>query len=211
MNTAYIIGASGHGNVIASMIQGKYDTIIFVDQSPKNAQTIHQNDFFARLNEFKSSDIFLGVGKNEHRIKLYEQLLQEGKTPANCIAGNAFIAHDAVIGHGVVISPGAVIGSKAIIGNNTIINTLSSVDHDCVLGNHSQISPGVNLGGGTVVGENCFLGIKSATIPYVSIGNNAVIMAGSVVYQNIPENVMAGGIPARVVKILNQEVTITNH
>jgi UDP-perosamine 4-acetyltransferase len=84
------------------------------------------------------------------------------------------------------------------------------VDHDCVLGNHSQISPGVNLGGGTVIGENCFFGIKSASIPYVSIGNNAVIMAGSVVYQNIPENVMVGGIPARVVKILNQKVTITN-
>ena len=93
-----------------------------------------------------------------------------------------------------------MIGSKAIIGNNTIINTLSSIDHDCVLGDNTQVTAGVTFGGTTIVGKNCFLGIKSATIPNINIGDNSIIMAGSLVYKNVPENVMVGGNPARVMK-----------
>ncbi len=200
MKNAYIIGASGHGHVIASIIIKKYERIFFIDVIQKTPEIISQAFFFDAIEKYKSDDVFIGIGNNEIRKKIYNQLNLLGITPANCIAENSFVAHDAVIGNGVVICPGCVIGSKAVIGNNTIINTLSSVDHDCILGNHSQITAGVTIGGTNKIGSNCFFGIKSATVPNVSIGDNSIVMAGSLVYKDVPENVMVGGVPARIMK-----------
>ncbi|MEY3416147.1 MAG: hypothetical protein RL060_258 [Bacteroidota bacterium] len=202
MNKAYIIGASGHGNVIAAILHQQYDEIVFVDMAPKNEQTIAQDYFLEHIQIYRSCDIYLGIGNNGHRIALFNKLKSHGITPSNCIASHTFIAHDAVIGSGVVICPGAIIGSKAIIGDNTIVNTLSSIDHDCVLGNHSQVAPGVNFGGNTIVGENCFIGIKSATIPNINIGNNAIVMAGSTVCHHVDDNTVVGGTPAKFIKVI---------
>jgi sugar O-acyltransferase (sialic acid O-acetyltransferase NeuD family) len=198
MKNAYIIGASGHGNVIASIIKNKYKNIYFVDLVQKSDDIINQTDFFNNIEKYQNEAVFIGVGSNEMRTKIYEKLKTLHITPANCIAEHAFIAHDAVLGNGVVICPGCVIGSKAIIGNNTIINTLSSIDHDCILGDNSQVTAGVTFGGTTKVGKNCFFGIKSATVPNINIGDNSIIMAGSLVYKDVPENVMVGGVPARI-------------
>lgn len=202
MKKAYIIGASGHGRVIASIIRERYSDIQFVDADESLPDVIFQNDFFDRIDEYREDDIFIGIGSNVHRIALFNRLKEHGIAPANCISEKAFVAHDAEIGNGVVICPGSVVGSRSKIGDNTIINTLSSVDHDCVLGDHSQITAGVTLGGTTHVGGNCFFGIKSATIPNVSVGNNTVVMAGSLIYKAVPENVMVGGVPARIMKKL---------
>ncbi len=200
MKNAYIIGASGHGNVIASIIKNNYENIYFIDSIQKSDNIINEADFFSNIEKYQNEDVFIGIGNNKIRTKIYEKLKTHNISPANCIAENVFIAHDAVLGNGVVICPGCVIGSKAIIGNNTIINTLSSIDHDCILGDNSQVTAGVTFGGTTKVGKNCFFGIKSATIPNINIGDNSIIMAGSLVYKDIPENVMVGGVPARIMR-----------
>ncbi|MFT3680838.1 MAG: acetyltransferase [Ferruginibacter sp.] len=202
MKCAYIFGAGGHSNVIASIVHGKYERIYFVDLDQEAGNIISETTFFNNIDKYRHEDIFLGIGSNKVRTKIYEKLKALNITPKNCIAENAFVAHDAVIGSGVVICPGCVIGSNAVIGNNTIVNTLSSVDHDCVLGDNSQVTAGVTFGGSTKVGKNCFFGIKSATVPDVSIGDNSIVMAGSLVYKDVPENVMVGGVPARIMKEL---------
>ena len=197
---AFIFGASGHSRVIASILHGNFHEIYFVDIHAASPQTITEIDFFNQIELHQKHAIFIGIGDNKIRENLYNKLIQHHITPQNCISQHAFIAHDAQLGNAVVICAGAVIGSQAIIHNNSIVNTLSSVDHDCVLGEHSQITAGVNFGGNTKTGKNCFFGIKSATIPNVTIGNNAVIMAASLVCNDVPDNVMVGGIPAKVVK-----------
>lgn len=200
MKNAYIFGASGHANVIASIIHKQFDAIRFVDLSPTKGDIINEDEFFDDIGKYQNDKIYLGIGSNETRKKIYKKLQKLDINPANCIAENTFIAHDAEIGNGVTICPGSVVGTHAKIGNNTIINTLSSVDHDCVLGDHSQVTAGVTFGGNITVGENCFFGIKSAVIPGITIGNNSVVMAGSIVYKDVPENVMVGGNPAKVIK-----------
>lgn len=55
------------------------------------------------------------------------------------------------------------------------------------------------------VGDNVWLGGNVVVLPGVSIGNNSVIGAGSVVTKNIPDNVVAVGNPCRVVKNISQE------
>jgi len=58
----------------------------------------------------------------------------------------------------------------------------------------------------TVIGNNVFIGANSVVLPGVTIGNNVVIGAGSVVSTDIPDNSVAVGNPARVVKSLRDFV-----
>lgn len=202
MKKAYIFGASGHARVIASILDLSETEVFFVDLAPTEGNIINEKEFFENIDLYRDSEVYIGIGSNQIRKKIYERLIGSNITPANCIASNAFIARDATIGNGVTICPGAVIGTNAQIGNNTIINTLSSIDHDCVLGDHSQVTVGVNFGGNVRVGKNCFFGIKSAVVPNISIGDNSIVMAGSIVNSNVPEKVMVGGTPAQIKKEL---------
>ena len=52
----------------------------------------------------------------------------------------------------------------------------------------------------TYIGKNCFVGIRSIICPGVHVGNECVIGAGSLVNKDIPDNCMAVGVPAKVVK-----------
>ena len=52
------------------------------------------------------------------------------------------------------------------------------------------------------IGNNVFIGAYSIILPGVSIGNNVIIGAGSIVTHDIPDNNVALGTPARVVKPL---------
>ena len=55
-----------------------------------------------------------------------------------------------------------------------------------------------------VVGNNVFIGSNTTILPGITIGNNVVIGASSVVTKNIPDNVVAAGIPARIIRSLQE-------
>ena len=55
-----------------------------------------------------------------------------------------------------------------------------------------------------VIGDNCWLGADVKVMPGVSIGNNVVIGAGSIVTKNIESNVLAMGNPCKVVRVIDE-------
>jgi UDP-perosamine 4-acetyltransferase len=194
----FVFGSGGHARVIASVLD--VDVVFLVESDPTVGQML-QSDFFLRIDDFKKENIYIGIGSNAVRRKIYGQLLSYGIKPSNCVSKHSFVARNAELGAGVTILPGSVIGAKAIVADNTIVNTLSSVDHDCVLGTHSQVTAGVTFGGTVITGENCFFGLKSTVIPNRTIGNNVVVMAGSLITNDVPDDVTMGGVPARMVKM----------
>jgi acetyltransferase-like isoleucine patch superfamily enzyme len=54
-----------------------------------------------------------------------------------------------------------------------------------------------------IVGNNVWIGAKSVILPGVSIGDNAVVAAGSIVNRNVEANALVGGVPARFIKYIN--------
>ena len=186
--------------MIASLLHGKYSQVQFLTEKP-TANFLSQEEFLRDIDDYRFlNDVFIGVGNNIARRRIFDRLVAVGVTPTNCVADSAFVAHNAELGSGIVVCPGAVIMANARLGNNVIINTLSSVDHDCLVGNHSQVTAGVTFGGTTRVGENCFFGIKSATVPGVTVGDNTIVMAGSLVTRDAPSGVMLGGSPAAIMR-----------
>ena len=87
------------------------------------------------------------------------------------------------------------------IGDNvTFASWVYIVAHD---GASKKIT-GYSRIGNVKIGNNVFIGTKSIIMPNVSIGDNSIIGAGSVVTKNIPKNVVAGGVPAKVIMTIEQ-------
>lgn len=200
MARAYIFGAGGHARVIASLIP--HSDVTFVVPEPKAADQMAERAFFERIDSFARDAIHVGIGANDIRRAIFDRLVSLGISPAICVAPTAFVARTASLGPGAVICPGSAVMANAVLGANVILNTLSSIDHDCVVGDHTQLTAGVTLGGTVSLGTGCFLGIKSAVLPNIRLGDNVTVMAGSLVVGPFGDNLMLGGSPARMVRML---------
>ena len=96
---------------------------------------------------------------------------------------------------GVKISNSVKIGIAPIIYYNAIIT------HDCRIGDFCEISPAANILGRVSIENKTQIGAGAIILPDVKIGSNVTIGAGAVVTKNIPDNAIAVGIPARIIKI----------
>ena len=54
----------------------------------------------------------------------------------------------------------------------------------------------------TIIGPHAWVGINVTILPGVTIGEGAIVAAGSVVTHDVPPRTLAAGVPARVVKPL---------
>lgn len=82
----------------------------------------------------------------------------------------------------------------------TITQDVTFHTHDGGVGLFRKEYPGINIFGRIDVGNNVFIGSKVIILPGVTIGNNVVIATGSVVSKDIPSNSVVAGIPAKVIK-----------
>ncbi|XTZ40582.1 maltose O-acetyltransferase [Salmonella enterica] len=64
---------------------------------------------------------------------------------------------------------------------------------------------GIEYGKPVTIGNNVWIGGRAVINPGITIGDNAVIASGAVVVKNVPDNVVVGGNPARVIKTLSFE------
>jgi acetyltransferase-like isoleucine patch superfamily enzyme len=87
------------------------------------------------------------------------------------------------------------------LGNNVhITKNVEFVTHDGGTLIFRKKYPKLEITKPIQVGNNVYIGINTIILPGVTIGNNVVIGAGSVVTKNIPDNVVAAGVPAKVIK-----------
>lgn len=210
-----IIGAGGHGQVIADILLCQQRAgqpilpLAFLDSDP----TRHGREILglpvlgdeSQLGQIEHDAIILAIGRNAARQHLFEQFSKEAF--ATAVHPSAIIAADVEIGVGSMICAGAIINTGARIGRNTIINTAATVDHHNLIGDHVHIAPGVHLGGDVRVGEGALVGIGAAVLPQSQIGAWATVGAGATVIQNIPAHTVAFGTPAKAQSPVSYQVS----
>lgn len=87
---------------------------------------------------------------------------------------------------------GIYVGDDSFIGHNVVLATL---DHDTAPDKRHLLYPAP-----IHIGKNVWIGAGAVITKGVTIGDNSVISAGAVVTKDIPANVIAAGVPAKVIK-----------
>ena len=180
MNRLIIIGASGHGKVVADIAAlNGYKDIVFLDD--ENVNECAGYPVIGKSAEAPDGEVFVAVGNAKARKRLMEQY--KDRVLPVLIHPNAVVAKGAEMGAGSVVMAGAVINPEARIGKGVIVNTSSSIDHDCTVADYCHIAVGAHLCG-TVINN-------------VNICGGCTIGAGAVVIKNINEPGTYVGVPAR--------------
>ena len=157
-------------------------------------------------NYFSTNPHFvLGLGNPLLRKKLAEKLISEGGKLTSIISDNANIGHYNVhLGIGLNVMQNAMISNSVKIGNASLINAFVSIHHDATVGEYCEVSPHATLLGGCSIGAYTSIGSNATILPNIKIGNNVIIGAGAVVTTNIPDNVIAYGVPAKIISTFNR-------
>lgn len=197
-----IIGASGHGRVVADIAlkMNKWSSIAFLDDNEEVKSSMGLK-VLGGLNEvikyIDFYDIFVAIGNNEIREKIQENLELMGASLPTLVHPQATISSHVQLGKGVVVMAGAIINCCSVIGNGSIINTGSTIDHDNVIKEYTHISPGAHIAGSVEIERRTWLGVGTIVSNNVKIANDCIIGAGSVVIKDIIEPGTYVGIPAR--------------
>lgn len=202
MKSLVIIGAGGHGKVVAdtALEMGAFNTISFVDArypsltSQLGLNVVGDDDSIPALVS-KSRSFVIAIGDNRLREQFYQKLISLGANFARIIHPDATVSRFAEVLYGTVVFAGARINASAQIGQNVIVNTGAIIEHDCQIGSHSHIAPGAVMTGASEVGEMCLVGTGAVVLPGTVIGHDSIIGAGAVVNRNVPDGVTAKGIP----------------
>ena len=197
-NRLIIIGAGGHGKVIAdTAVKNKYTDISFLDDNATGDclgfPIIGTTAEIEKYNDGKT-DFVIAVGNNAIRKRIAE------KYDVNWVAlihPSAVIGTNVKIGKGTVIMAGAVLNSCATVGNHCIVNTCAVVEHDNVIEDYVHISPKAALGGTVHIGVGTHIGIGASVKNNINICENCSIGAGAVVVKDIIESAVYIGVPAK--------------
>jgi sugar O-acyltransferase (sialic acid O-acetyltransferase NeuD family) len=206
MRKLAILGASGHGRVVAdTALQSGWNQVVFFDDAFPNI-TVNSDwvvagntkDLIHAFGDF--AGVAVAIGNNRIRLNKVQQLLDAGLTLPILIHPQTYIARNVEIEVGTVIFAGAIVQPGCVIGLGSIVNTGAMVDHDCSLAAGVHVCPGVHLAGGVRVGECSWIGIGSVAKQYLTIGDDVTVGAGAVCISDIPNRVTVVGNPARILQ-----------
>ncbi|WP_217593023.1 acetyltransferase [Cohnella sp. GbtcB17] len=197
-----IIGASGHGKVVADIAlkMNEWNDVVFLDddESIKSSMGL---EVIGRSNETQkyaeNYDVIVGIGNNIAREKIQNRLENEGISMPVLIHPHAVIGEQVELSEGSIVMAGAVINCCTKIGKGCIINTGATIDHDNLIGDFVHISPGAHLAGTVNIGRGSWLGIGSVVVNNINITSYCTIGAGAVVINDLTEAGTYVGVPAR--------------
>jgi sugar O-acyltransferase (sialic acid O-acetyltransferase NeuD family) len=199
----YVIGAGGHGAVIAeaAVEMARWQDILFLDDN-ETLDTVVDIPVAGRPRQMftladEDSEFIVAMGNNRQRLQLCNEIIENGYRLATVIHPAACISRSATVSSGTVACAGAIVNARAKIGRACILNTGATVDHDCELGDSVHVSPGANIAGNVRIGQCSWIGIGSSIREGMTIGCDSIVGAGSAVVGDVGDAVTVGGVPAR--------------
>ena len=211
MKNIVILGAGGNCidildtlNDLNKKNSAQYHCAGFLDDNADLlGTTLHGVEILGPLNHASSFEDCLfvnGIGsENNFWLKrvIIEKTGIEDRMFETIIHPSASVSDLADLGAGTVIFQNVTITSNVSIGKHVIVLPNSIVSHDSILGDYTCVAGGVCVSGGVTVGHSCYLGTNSSIRGNVRVGDLCLIGMGSVVLEDVPDNQVMTGVPAR--------------
>jgi len=134
------------------------------------------------------------------RIEMFSYLNELGVQIPVIISPSAQVSGKAHIGKGTIVMHQAIVNTEARIGVNCILNSGSLVEHESMVGDHCHISTKTVLNGQCRVGSRCFIGSCTVLANNISIPDDTLISAGSVVLRSLIKSGTYIGNPLRKIR-----------
>jgi sugar O-acyltransferase (sialic acid O-acetyltransferase NeuD family) len=212
LKSLVIVGAGGFGREVLEIfkdhnaISNTWDILGFVDQNDNLHGKIVNGypilgglDWLRKHNNDKLGCV-CAIGICETRKRIIEELHEIGIKFYNAIHPTVVMSEFVELGYDVIICGGSILTVNIKIGDHVHINLGCTIGHDARIGSYCTLNPKVAINGNDHLGEGVYVGTGATFIQQVSVGSWTTIGAGAVVIENIPENVVAVGVPAKVIK-----------
>lgn len=127
--------------------------------------------------------------------------------PGSIIREHVKIGEHAVIMMGAVINIGAVIGAGTMIDMNAVLGGRATVGRNCHIGAGCVLAGVVEppCANPVIIEDNVLVGANAVVLEGVRVGKGAVVAAGAIVIEDVPENAVVAGIPARIIKMKDEK------
>lgn len=185
-----LFGAGGHARSVTDVLERVGRTVLGqVSEGEGNLVGIE-------LARSDNAEILVAIGDNQIRERVIEEVPIELRCPA-IVASTATVSNGASVSSMAVVMEHSHVGPGAQLGVGTLVNTGAIVEHDCCVGKCVHIAPSSVLLGGCIVEDRVLIGAGAVILPGVRIGADAIIGAGAVVRQDVVQNQMVAGVPAK--------------
>ena len=197
-----IIGASGHGKVIADIILKSGDDVVgFLDDNPEIEKEFIGFPVLGKVSDaikYQDNKFVIAIGNADIRERIANELQVEWYTAIHPTAVISGIGVE--IGEGTVVMANAVINSDAKVGNHCIVNTGAIIEHDNRIEKFVHIAVGAKLAGNVRVAKKSWIGIGAQVIQGIEINASCIVGAGAVVITNILDAGRYVGVPAKKIE-----------
>lgn len=203
MSTLLVLGAGGHGCVVAdaALREGRWLQVAATDRNAArcSGELLAGVPLAAPAAVLPAAEaVHIAIG--DARAREAEAGAVGTQRLATVIHPDATVSPYARIGAGCFIAARSVVAPRASLGLGVIVNHGAVVDHDASVGDFSHIAPNAALGGGVQVGKRVLVGAGASVLPGLTICDDATIGAGSVVNAPIGEAGVYAGAPARRIR-----------
>lgn len=209
MQDIVIIGAGGFGREVAWLVEEinevkkTWNLMGFLDSSKKVGQIINGYSVLGDETwalEHPDVEVVIAIGDPVVRKKIADKLQPKNIRFATLIHPDVSVHFSLNIGLGTIICKGSILTVNIDIGNHVIVNIDTTVGHDVTIEDFVTIFPSANVSGNVDIGSYTLIGTGTQIIQERKIGENVYLGAGSVVNKDIPNDSVAVGVPAKVIK-----------
>jgi len=209
----YIIGAGGFARQVLNIfidLSKDNEVEAFLEENCQRRGTLLNDkpvEDLSTLTEKKLNTCYklvcaIGTPLRKRIIEYTRELGYEYET---IVHPHVIMSKWVTLSDGAIICAGNILENQINIDRYVIINKSCTIGHDVTIGKYTTIGPGVNIGGNVNIAEECNIGIGAKIVEKVNIGKRSYIGAGAVVVNDIPENVLAFGVPAKPIRKLTEE------
>lgn len=211
MENLAIIGAGGHGQEVAFLVEQinrlspTWNLLGFVDDQPPSTLTsLAGVPFLGAVQDLgqlgPKTCIAIAIGSPGTRRDIVFRLNLPADRFPNLIHPGVSIHETVQLGFGNLIFAGCQMTVGIQLGNHVHLNQGCTLSHGATLEDFVTLSPGCHVAGDCTLHRSAFLGTGVNTVQGISIGKECVVGAGATVVRDLPNNVVAVGVPAKPIQ-----------